>query len=89
MAKAKAASRCSSTAAVSAAAQTVLLAAHAQGYGAVWKTGAPAYDAGVRAELGLGAEDEIVGFLYLGTRVGGGVSLPRPPAAEFTRVWEG
>ena len=76
-------------AAVSAAAQTVLLAAHAQGYGAVWKTGAPAYDAGVRAELGLGAEDEIVGFLYLGTRVGGGVSLPRPPAAEFARVWEG
>ncbi|MBN8875037.1 MAG: nitroreductase [Rhodospirillales bacterium] len=76
-------------AAVSAAAQTVLLAAHAQGWGAVWKTGAPAYDAGVRTALGFGTEDEIVGFLYLGTKVGGGVAVPRPPAAEFTRIWQG
>lgn len=76
-------------AATAAAAQNIMLAAHAQGYGAVWKTGAPAYDPDVRKALGLDAADDIVGFLYLGTRVGGSSPLARPPATEFTSVWTG
>jgi nitroreductase len=50
-----------------AAAQNALLAAHALGYGAAWKTGDAAYDAYVKAALGLEPKDAIVGFLYLGT----------------------
>ena len=62
-------------AAAAAAAQNIMLAAHAMGYGAMWKTGEPAYDPGVKTALGLDAEDDIMGFLYVGTRAGG--SSPR------------
>jgi nitroreductase len=53
--------------AAGAAAQNLQIAAHALGFGAVWRTGAPAYDAYVKQSLGLGAADAIVGFMYLGT----------------------
>jgi nitroreductase len=76
-------------AAAVAAAENIMLAAHAQGYGAVWKTGAPAYDPAVACALGLEAEDQIVGFLYLGTRKTDAVSPPRPTAEAFTTVWAG
>lgn len=72
-------------AAVSAAAQNMFLAAHALGYGAMWKTGAAAYDANVKASLGLAPEDQIVAFLYLGTLVTPG---PQPPvASEELTTW--
>ena len=35
-----------------AAAENIMLAARAQGYGAMWKTGAPAYDAKVKRAIG-------------------------------------
>jgi len=53
--------------AATAAAQNVLLAAHALGFGAMWKTGAAAYDPNVKQLLGLAPEDHIVAFVYLGT----------------------
>lgn len=59
--------------AVNAAVQNMLLAAHALGYGAMWKTGAAAYDTSVKAMLGLAAEDHIVALVYLGT-----VATPGP-----------
>jgi nitroreductase len=76
-------------AAAVAAAENIMLAAHAQGFGAAWKTGAPAYDPAVAQALGLGPEAEIVGFLYIGTRKTDAVSPPRPAATEFTTVWQG
>src|ERR1700761_4966802 len=76
-------------ASASAAAQTIMLAAPALGYGAVWKTGAPAYDASVKTALGLNADDDIIGFLYLGTRVGGPSPIPRPVAKDFVTTWAG
>ena len=53
--------------AAGAAAQNMMLAATALGFGAMWKTGEAAYDDTVKAALGLAASDAIVGFLYLGT----------------------
>ena len=53
-----------------AAAHAMMLAAPALGFGAMWKTGGPAYDAEVKTSLGLAADDAIVGFLYLGTEAG-------------------
>lgn len=76
-------------AAASAAAQTIMLAAPALGYGAMWKTGDPAYDPSVRQALGLMAEDEIIGFLYIGTQTGGSSNVPRPAAREHVAVWQG
>jgi nitroreductase len=55
--------------AAGAAAENLFLAAHDLGYGVMWKTGAAAYDAGVKATLGLDGKDHIVGIMHLGTRV--------------------
>jgi nitroreductase len=76
-------------ASASAAAQTIMLAAPALGYGAVWKTGAPAYDPVVKLALGLAEDDDIIGFLYIGTRVGGSSPFPRPAIPEFVTTWAG
>jgi nitroreductase len=76
-------------ASASAAAQTIMLAAPALGYGAVWKTGAPAYDPDVKTALGLEPTDELIGFLYIGTRTGGSPPIPRPEAKDFVSVWAG
>ena len=76
-------------AAAAAAAQNIMLAAHAMGYGAMWKTGEPAYDPGVKTALGLDAEDDIMGFLYVGTRAGGSSPAARPAARDQVTVWAG
>jgi len=76
-------------ASASAAAQTIMLAAPALGYGAMWKTGAPAYDPQVKTALGLAADDDIVGFLYIGTNAGGSSPVPRPDARDFVTTWAG
>ncbi len=52
--------------AVSAACQNLLLAAHALGLGAKWRTGVWARDAKVKEFLGFEADQHIVGFMYIG-----------------------
>lgn len=70
-----------------AAAQTVLLAAHGLGYGAIWRTGSPAYDGLVKEGLGLEPGDGIVGFLYIGRAAGAPPPLPRPEPSAFVTHW--
>jgi len=70
-----------------AAAQNIMLAVQAFGFAAMWKTGDAAYDPQVKQELGLQATDEIVGFLYVGTRTGRSSPLPRPKAEAHARRW--
>ena len=53
--------------AVGAAVENLFLAAHALGYGVMWKTGAAAYDPAVKAAVGLRPDDHIVAILHLGT----------------------
>jgi nitroreductase len=53
-------------AATAAAVQNMLLAAHAIGLGATWRTGPMAYSAGIKQHLGLDPADRILGFVYLG-----------------------
>jgi nitroreductase len=72
-----------------AAAENIMLAANAQGFGAMWKTGAPAYDATVKQALGLDPDNDIVGFLYVGTQVGGGSPAARPVVRDLVSVWAG
>jgi nitroreductase len=52
-----------------AAAQNILNAVYATGYGAVWRTGEMASNSQVAAQLGLVAGEQIIGFLYIGTPV--------------------
>jgi nitroreductase len=70
-----------------AAAQNVMLAAHALGFNSMWKTGGPAYDEHVKATLGLAAKDEIVGFMYLGTDASKPDVTPRPSWRDLVRHW--
>lgn len=49
------------------ATQNMQMAAFAQGYNGIWRTGSFAFDNHVRSALKLSEDDEIVGFLYLGT----------------------
>ena len=74
--------------AAGAATQNILLAAHAMGIGAMWRTGDGAYDAHVKEALGLKPTDAIVGFLYLGTPAGRPPIPPDEPGVkEFVREW--
>lgn len=74
--------------AVGAAAQNMLVAAYALGFGGFWRTGTVAYDPAMKRALGLAETDAIIGFLYLGT-----TKTPGQPrqndAASVTRRWAG
>jgi nitroreductase len=52
--------------AVYAAIQNMLLAAHALGLGAMWRTGKPAYHPKMKEILGLNERETLLGFLYVG-----------------------
>ena len=69
------------------AAHGVLLAAEALGYAGIWRTGDAAFDRNVMDGLGLGQDEEIIGFLYLGSRDGAAKSLPELHSAEFVTTW--
>mgnify|MGYP006266048807 CR=1 FL=1 len=72
-----------------AAIQNILIAAHALGWGAVWYTGDAAYDWNVAEPLGLGMDERIVGFIYLGTPPATRPAKERPDPSEFLREWSG
>ncbi|WP_373085157.1 nitroreductase [Sneathiella sp.] len=71
-----------------AAAQNIMNAAHAMGYGGIWRSGKPCFDEYVRTSLGAGANDQIVGFLYLGTAARAPI-LPKEEISSFMEVWTG
>jgi nitroreductase len=72
-----------------AAAEHIMLAAQALGYGAMWRTGAPAYDPRVKEGLRLEASDAIVGIIYIGTPALAPREGPRPEPADFVTRWQG
>ncbi len=69
------------------AAHGILLAAHAQGVGAVWRTGDLAYNARVAKGLGLADNEQIIAFLYLGTPERELRTPQDLPIDEFVQAW--
>lgn len=69
------------------AAHGILLAAHAMGLGAMWRTGTFAFDETVRRGLGLAEHDEIVAFIYLGQPGGRLKPLPERDPDDFVERW--
>lgn len=55
------------TLSVGAAVMNLLNALHLQGFGAILLTGPSVYDSTVAAALGYGADERLVGFMYVGT----------------------
>ncbi len=72
--------------AVSAAAQNILLAAHAIGLGAMIRTGEWARDPKVKQFFGLAEDQHIVGFIYIGYPETETEPAPRPAVADRV-VW--
>ncbi len=69
------------------AAHAILLAAEALGYAGVWRTGDAAFDQHVMQGLGLATNEEIISFLYLGTRTGRAKALPELSPDDFLSSW--
>ena len=71
------------------AAHSIMLAAFAQGLGALWRTGEAAYDNEVKSALGIEPDDVIIGFIYVGTGMGGPLVRSRRASEEFAQYWIG
>ena len=72
--------------AVAAAVENLLLAAHAEGLGAMWRTGQAARDPEVKKFLGFAVDQEILGFIYIGYADMQAPDAKRPSFEDRT-VW--
>lgn len=70
-----------------AATQNMLIAAYAQGVGAMWRTGSMAYHRVVMAGLGLEAHEKIIAFVYLGSIDGASKKLVETDLKSRFREW--
>ena len=68
--------------AAAAASENILLAAHALGLGAIWRTGEWATDPKVKEFLGLTADQHLIGFLYIGFPEDETMASQRPPVDD-------
>ena len=76
-------------ASIGAAIQNVLLAAHAMGYGAIMLSGRKTRDRELVTALGLAGQEELMGFICLGTPAAAPPPKKRPDVAEHFSVWRG
>lgn len=76
--------------AVAAGVQNLLLAAAEHGLGAIWRTGVMTDEKELRDHLGLGTDDDVVGFVYVGRPAvrEKGDPTRRPEPADVTE-WRG
>ena len=66
-----------------ASAQNILLGLHDIGYSAIWRTGKMAFNKVIQKELGLENNQEILGYLYIGTEVGKKKEIPNLDIDNF------
>lgn len=71
-----------------ASAMSMLIAAHMQGYVGQWLTDWPAFSPGFKAYLGLGAEDQIAGFVFLGSQSETPPERLRPVMSDVVRFFK-
>ncbi|WP_100640799.1 NAD(P)H nitroreductase [Alteromonas facilis] len=69
------------------AVQAMQMAAVAQGFAGIWRTGSYAQCDYVKRSLGISEDDELVGFLYLGTAACEGKGPPKRASDTFFRHW--
>ncbi len=74
-------------ASASCAVQSMQMAALAQGFGGVWRTGSYARNQYVKDAFKLSDNDEIVGFLYLGTPISPVEAKPAKDVGSFVEFW--
>lgn len=74
-------------ASASCAVMAMQMAAIAQGFNGIWRTGAYAQCDYVKSQLGLSEDDEVVGFLYLGTPSMDTPQAPGRESSEYFSHW--
>ena len=74
-------------ASASCAVHAMQMAAVAQGFAGVWRTGSFAQDPIVKQAFELAEQDEIVGFLYLGSSAVTRLPKPKKNSATFFENW--
>lgn len=72
-----------------AAAMNILNAVHALGFGAKWVTGANCYDPDFRSDFGLDPNDQLIGFIHIGTPQENSKAPDRPDPTVFVVEWPG
>lgn len=70
--------------AAAAAVENLLLAAHALGLGAKWRTGSPATEPRVKSFLGLHPDQELIAFVYIGYPAADPPAINRPSFEDRT-----
>ena len=75
-------------ASASCAVHAMQMAAVAQGFAGVWRTGSFAQDPIVKQAFELAEQDEIVGFLYLGSSAVTRLPKPKKNSAAFFENWD-
>jgi len=66
----------------------LIIAAQAMGYGANWITDWYAYDPEARALLGVRGEDQVAGFIFLGTAGEAPLERVRPDMGAIVQTWK-
>ena len=66
-----------------AAAQNILLSINALGYSAIWRTGKLAFNPFVASKLHLEVNQEILGYIYVGTADGTNKKVPELDIKDF------
>ena len=66
-----------------ASAQNILLSLNALGYSAIWRTGNLAFNPFVASKLNLEANQEILGYIYVGTADGTNKKIPELDIDDF------
>ena len=66
-----------------AAAQNILLSINALGYSAIWRTGKLAFNPFVASKLNLDDNQEILGYIYVGTADGTNKKIPKLDIKDF------
>ena len=68
-----------------AAGQNILLALNALGFGGIWRTGKFALNKEIGSFLELDDNQEVLGYLYIGTPTGDNKKIPQLDPKDFVR----
>ena len=74
---------------VAAAAQNILNAAYALGIGAIWRTGDITYHPSTAKGLGLADDEQLLGFIYMGTPSHPNKKIEALDVNNFVSEWRG
>ena len=74
---------------LAAAVENLLLATHAQGLGAIWRTGTLCYHPELAKGLRLADNEQLLGFIYVGTPAGPVKKLQPLAPEDFVSSWPG